>query len=432
MRRSLEGYAKRMAHCYTALVLALLMAPRTWAQDNINYSRMQEVLPAVDDVHGAFVGSQISVGPNYILAAADYSLVARDPPVAKRGAVHVFVRESNRWKHVQRIASPHEEITSFGLSVASHGDLAAVGAIESGDKPWKKQLVACVYRKTGDTWSSEAVLQTPGSGEYGYCVSVSGQRVAVGDVSAEPPRVLVYALENKAWRLEQVITKPALPRSSSFGMYLDLDGDTLAISARGEAVVEDRAGAVYVYQRRNSEWVEKARLTAPDPRKDDWFGQSVDVEGDRVVVGRPQFESHEATGSVHVFRWHDENWILEATINPASLKPRDWFGADVAIRDDCIVVGSYGHDPPNARQFRACGSAWVFRSTQGRWEFVECFSVDVDDDDISFGLRVGISQEWIVATTQDNFVSNSVANPELHLRPSRIFAHPRSKLKIDN
>jgi hypothetical protein len=55
------------------------------------------------------------------------------------------------------------------------------------------------------------------------------------------------------------------------------------------------AGAAYVFTRSNGIWSQQAFLKASNAEAGDWFGSSVALDGDTVVVGAPD-EGSTATG----------------------------------------------------------------------------------------------------------------------------------------
>ena len=71
--------------------------------------------------------------------------------------------------------------------------------------------------------------------------------------------------------------------SDEFGISVAIDGDTVVIGAYGAGT----GGAVYVLRTSDggATYVEVAKLTASDAASGDYFGRSVAIDGDTVVVG---------------------------------------------------------------------------------------------------------------------------------------------------
>ena len=70
-------------------------------------------------------------------------------------------------------------------------------------------------------------------------------------------------------------------------MSVSIDGDTMVIGAYGDG---GRRGSAYVFTRATagdltSGWTQVAKLTASDGAAHDYFGYSVSIDGDTVVIG---------------------------------------------------------------------------------------------------------------------------------------------------
>ena len=110
---------------------------------------------------------------------------------------------------------------------------------------------------------------------------------------------------------------------------------------------------------------EEAELFASDGAPEDWFGDSVAIEGDRIVVGSRRDDDHgEGSGSVYVFERSDEGeWVETAKLTASDAQIEDQFST-VALSGDTIVVGAEFEDEAG---FQA-GAAYIFeRAEAGLW-----------------------------------------------------------------
>jgi hypothetical protein len=111
-----------------------------------------------------------------------------------------------------------------------------------------------------------------------------------------------------------------------------------------------------------------ARLTAPDGAAEDWFGASVSVSGDTLVVGAhgTALDGSDGQGAAYVFardRGGHNAWGQVARLTAADGAPLDWFGWSVSMGEDTVVVGApYAAVGGHAAQ----GAAYVFSRNQGR------------------------------------------------------------------
>ena len=74
-----------------------------------------------------------------------------------------------------------------------------------------------------------------------------------------------------------------------FGVSVALDADTLVIGAYGDDYGVDTtdSGAAYVFVRAAGVWSQQAYLKPSNTERFDSFGRAVSVSGDTVVVGAP-------------------------------------------------------------------------------------------------------------------------------------------------
>ncbi len=110
-------------------------------------------------------------------------------------------------------------------------------------------------------------------------------------------------------------------------------------------------------------WVQTAKLTAADGAADDYFGWSVAVSGDTVVVGAYGDDDLDYnSGSAYVFVKPGGGWATTsaytAKLTASDGAAADSFGRSVAVSGDTVVVGAPYDDDKGS----ASGSAYVFGS----------------------------------------------------------------------
>lgn len=146
---------------------------------------------------------------------------------------------------------------------------------------------------------------------------------------------------------------------AEFGLAVAVDGDVAAIGAPHD----NRIGAVYVFRKIAGTWVEEQKLVSSDASPTDWFGTSVDIQRDRVVVGAADSVANgKVAGSAYVFQFDGSRWTELQKISASDGASGDLFGISVALDGDRIVVGAEG----SAGQSVSEGAAYVFR-LQGTW-----------------------------------------------------------------
>lgn len=164
--------------------------------------------------------------------------------------------------------------------------------------------------------------------------------------------------------------------STNFGWSVAISGDYIAVGAPLDPCYNaDSTGAVYVFRRLGPEWIQVAKLTAPDAKYNDQLGYSVAMEGDIIVAGAPKYDHIECCfygpGAVYVFRRHDadtphdpwdDSWQLEERLEAQAPELGQAMGFSVAISGERIVAGKYGNDP-SAEVFRHADGSWIHEAS---------------------------------------------------------------------
>ena len=267
-----------------------------------------------------------------------------------------------------------------GTSVAVDGRLAVVG-IPGKDTPLGTGEVV-VYRENTSVWSPDGGLLGPAPSAteqfFGQAVDVSGDVIAVGAPGEEGvPGVasgVAYAFRNIAgtW-LEQARLVPSDPEAgASFGESVTVDGNRLIVGAPGDdCFFGPDCGAVYVFRYNGSSWVQTQKLTAPAPAGGELFGTAVALDGTALVVGAPGPVPGNSGGAGYVFFDASSIFPTAGFLSQQQLLPSDppggddyRFGEAVAVENRLIVVGAWGRDCPGVVN---CGTAYVFRQVGGVW-----------------------------------------------------------------
>lgn len=164
-----------------------------------------------------------------------------------------------------------------------------------------------------------------------------------------------YELLIERTGVQEAYVKAADPDDADeLGGSIAIWGDTMAVgvykedssSTRGDAVNNDAedSGAVRVYVRSGGAWAEQAYLKADPPIAGDYFGTSVALHGDMLVVGAPGasalVQSTPHGGSAHVYTRSGNSWTLLQKLSAAGSGAQDLFGQSIAVDERRVVVGA--------------------------------------------------------------------------------------------
>ena len=82
-----------------------------------------------------------------------------------------------------------------------------------------------------------------------------------------------------------------------------ISGDVAVVGAYGDDDNGSYSGSAYIFRREGNTWTQEAKLTASDGAASDYFGRSVSISGDFVVVGAYRDDDNGGySGSAYIFR----------------------------------------------------------------------------------------------------------------------------------
>jgi hypothetical protein len=286
-------------------------------------------------------------------------------------------------------ATPADVDAEFGHAVAVNGEWMVVGAPYYGTGG-----AAFVFQRgVAGTWSQIAILlgsDTAADDEFGYAVAIEGGTIMVGarhQGTEDKGAAYVFTYTGGTWT-EQIKLQPTLNNFAYFGRDIDIDGDRAVIAASGigAAFVYQRDGAgvwaleiklpttvfdtfavaidgtrvavsslteemysggVYIYELVGGAWIETAHVTASDAFTFNYFGSSLEMEGNALFVGHnpqppPTLASEPratSSGAVYVFQYSAGTWTEQQILTANDGSAYDRFGNAVALQDNVLMIG---------------------------------------------------------------------------------------------
>ncbi len=260
----------------------------------------------------------------------------------------------------------------FGSSVSISGNTVVVGANGATVGTNSDQGAAYVFTESGSSWTQTGKLTASdgaASDYFGNSISISGNTVVVGavDVNNMTGAAYVFTESDSAWTQTAKLTAADGAAGDYFGSSVSISSNTVVVGANGTTVGGNSdQGAAYVFTESSSSWTQTAKLTAADGAAGDWFGYSVSISGDTVVVAAEgaTVGTNSYQGAAYVFTESGSAWTQTAKLTASDGAARDDFGSSVSISGNTVVVGAQGATVgANSDQ----GAAYVFtESGSGR------------------------------------------------------------------
>lgn len=374
--------------------------------------RQEQKTHGDDTVGGDLFGSAVAVSGDTLVVGAPYENRYGD----YAGAAYVLARNVggvDHWGEVNRLpigANAHDEL---GGAVDVQGDWLVVGAA-GGDR------AHICARNAGGTnaWSIVATVNGVANSSFGGSVALSGDTVVVGAPSESAQghvgagTAYVYVRNRggaDAWGFLTKLDAGTLAEDNDhFGNAVAISGDTIVVGAYyADPNGHNAAGAAYVFERNFGgldNWGMVGRLVADDADGGAWFGKSVALANDTLIVGAPlETISNYGDGAAYVFErnWGGcaDIWGQVQKLTATDTDGSDYFGVAVDLSFDVAVVGAYLDDSAGSD----AGAAYVFERNAGgadTWGQINRITAEDADSSDYFGEDVSISGNVIAVGAQ--------------------------------
>ena len=318
-------------------------------------------------------------------------------------------------------SSPPRREEHFGTAVAAYKDTLIVGAVATGEST---RSSVTIIRKDAGGANNFGIVQRfeASSGLFNFRNDLGAAVAIHEDLSAEgaPSAVVNVGLGIGRVRLrsrdkggadewgeiKEFIGPLNGGDQAYFGAALALGKTTLVIGApRTSTNSGNQSGAVYIFERDKGgldNWGLSKTLIPPADSAADRFGASVALDGDRLVVGMPRYDTPSRNiGAAFIYERDlgaPENWGQRARLSPSDGGSDDGFGSAVSIDGEHVAVGAPKHDVSQSKE----GAVYIFSKDAGGvdlWgEAQKLVDAGGDKDDL-FGTSVSLNKNLLLVGT---------------------------------
>lgn len=365
-------------------------------RDGMNWTQVQKIVPSDRGPADQF-GWSVAITEDYIIVGAykeDHDVNGVNTK-SSAGSAYIFEKNSNGvWVESQKIvSSDRAAFDFFGFCVAISGDRAIIGAYnEDEDVNGNNTLIAAgsayIFEKNNGVWTEVQKIVASDrdlSDFFGRSVAISGDHIIVSsfyedeDVNgnntlSSSGSAYIFERNNAGnWTEVQKIVSSDRAINDFFGISVAISGDYAVVGAHYDDndIDHEDSGGAYVFKRDNSgTWTQTQKLISDDKDTKDYFGKSVSISGDYLMVGA-HYEDEDLngnnnlniSGAAYIFKKDDaDNWNQLQKIVASDRGAGDRFGSSVAISGDNVIVGAYleDQDVNNANTLSKSGSAYIF------------------------------------------------------------------------
>lgn len=375
------------------------------------YSQIQKVT-ASDPSAGDSFGQAVALS-----MFGDVALIGRPNFSTSAGAVSVFRYSHSDAKWIDQFelaASDQNDDDMFGFSVslASHGLVAAIGAIGgfSGS--------AYIFVNSDTSWvQRQQLLPSDGQSneEFGYSIATSagGDTVIVGSWHAainsnnQQGAAYIFQFNGASWAFQKKIYASDGSANDNFGtaVALSADGQTALVGAAQSNTV---SGLAYIFICSDSIWHQQKTIQNPNPGGI-CFGTSVALFGQgptQIALVGSNWDTINGSeqGSAYVFIRSDGTWPVQQRLWDPNGAAYDQFGSSVALGrstegHDIALIGAAGGN-----------KAYVFKRASDVWTLFQKIVANNSDSSVNFGNTVALTgdgSKGLIGASAFNFDQGS-------------------------
>ena len=367
---------------------------------------------------GANAGRALALSGDTLVVGVPFGFGTNFP-----GEVNVFRQTETNWNLEATLSPPNgDPVALYGFAAALEGTNLVVTA--PGD--FNTNLfagVAYVYVRSNSAWQLVATLHGTNTlgDEFGDKVALSGNRIIVGapgEAQFGPHSGAAYVFINNGngnWSKDARLTSPSATSNDYFGAAVAISGINAVVgSPRGrEFDVPFKRGAAYAYKRFSSSWGLLTTLETDRSYAADYFGASVAISSNLLVVGMPGALPFDATDEKATrraaivykpdlsFQWNESAQLL-----PDQVHPMEMFSASVALDENRVVIGA-PHDPEFGAG--APGSAYVYDTQGTNWYQRARLQGDTIQTNDAFGFAVALSGDLAGVSALSHQNTNAIS-----------------------
>ena len=337
-------------------------------------------------------GATVAISGDYIFVGAwgEHYDSSNSNYMQSAGAVYIFKKlPSGLFTFEQKIvASDREALNAFGYAIALSNDYAVISPARhdydaSGNNFIDDAGAAYIFeRDSNGIWNEAQKIVASDRAVQDFfgqiSLAVDGNYIAVGAYAEDddengtntiPSAGSAYIFERDnigMWNEVQKIAASDRAQGEFFGWSISLDGNHLLVGSNQN---NNFTGAAYVFEKDGNDiWNEVQKLTASNGVDGDRFGQDIDIDGNRIIIGAhfKDIGSPGNDGAAYIFEKESGVWNERAFIYDAFNSTGEIFGYSVAISGAYAFAGAYqdGEDENEENNLTSAGAAFIFDANE--------------------------------------------------------------------
>ncbi len=299
-----------------------------------------------------YFGRSVAISGDYAVVGA----FGRDDAGDRSGSAYVFDVLTGQ-QHRQLLPSAPDAKDFFGGSVALDGNLAVIGALGDDDNGGSAGAAYVFDVRTGlELFKLVASDGAPGEW-FGDSVAISGDLAVIGATRDDDHGYhsgSAYVFDTRTGQELHQLHAADATVGDNFGVSVGISGDLAVVGAYLADGTGPYSGAVYLFDATTGQQLFK--LFPSDGASNDFFGTSVAISGDRVLVGADGYDE-DINGQGAAYLFDATTGVQLYRIIASDGATDDRFGAAVSLRGDRALVGAPWCDAPDQQS----GAAYLYQ-----------------------------------------------------------------------
>lgn len=250
----------------------------------------------------------------------------------------LFKKENGNWGYFQTIsADDHYIYAEFGCSVSISENYAIIGAYNDKEFGIASGSAYIFYNNNGNWEKSQKILAFDGEeyDRFGKSVLIEGDWAFIS-ASKDDGTVYVYKDNSGIWEFETKLISSDGFDGQLYSYSMAIYGDFFIIGT----YLKDNKGAAYLFKNNNGIWEEYAKLQPDDLSSEDYFGRSVSISEDHIIIGSIRDdENNSNSGSIYLYDNNNGTWVEKAKLRAKNGQTNDNFGLGTSISGNNLSIG---------------------------------------------------------------------------------------------
>lgn len=247
---------------------------------------------------------------------------------------------------------------SVAISDTDSGGLIVVGSPNRDTDNGIDSGSAYIFQTNGALVTRLLAPDGAANDKFGSSVAISNTNIVVGapdkaDNGLESGAAYIYRLSTSS--VSKLIIPLNLYNGKRFGTSLSISGNMVAVGAPLKLNDGTKQGSVFIYNADSASFL--FQLDPPQQNSistrnidniNDNFGSSVAISDTKIAVGAyTDGEKGNESGSVYLY---NINGGFMTKLTSPDGNPGDFFGRSIAVTEEIIVVGAHGDDNSNGNE----------------------------------------------------------------------------------